>query len=140
MEPDSGMKRRFALSIANVVAAVGFLGAVAYAFIFAQGDDDTPVLAAYTGADDSILVGGGIASFSVEPVRITDDLADALPAQPAPVPGSPRVTGSLRDGAGNLRRIVIGSESVSSLGVRKAALVPDLNTMLGGDEIGRAHV
>lgn len=132
MEPDSGMKRRFALSIANVIAAVGFLGAVAYAFIFVQGSDDTPVLATYTGGDDSIVIGGGVAAFSVEPIRITGDRSGAPAAGQAPIAGAPLVTGSLRDGAGNLRRIIIGSGTGSTLEVRKAALVPDLNTILGG--------
>ncbi|MFV2092026.1 MAG: cell wall hydrolase [Hyphomicrobiales bacterium] len=128
MEPDSGMKRRFALSIVNVVAAVGLLGAVAYAFIFAQGNDNTPVLAAYTGADDTIVIGGGVAAFSVEQVRVTNATRGALPAGKSPV-APPPTTGSLRDSTGTLRRIIIGSDS--ALMVRTAALVPDLNAMLG---------
>ena len=126
MEPESGIKRRTVLGVVNLVAAVGFLGAIAYAFIFTQDDAGGPVLAVNTGS--SIAVGGGTAAFTVETVKIANGLASAVPDQ-----GAPAVTGSAGDRANALRRIVIGapSDATRTRKVSKAAIVPDLNTMLG---------
>ncbi|MHA1524729.1 MAG: cell wall hydrolase [Alphaproteobacteria bacterium] len=116
MEPESGIKRRFVLAVVNVIAAVGFLGAIAYAFIFTQTEDRRPLLAVNT----AIAVGGGKASFSIEPVRISNTQ-----------PGPPATTGSPGAGSADLRRIVISAQPLGLGKVRKAAIVPDFNTMLG---------
>lgn len=154
MEREAGLRRRFVLTIANVVAAVGLLGLMSYAFL--GMDRDAPRIATASGPTLKIRVAEAAPQLTLEEVvqvaplveqprqilrTAIDDTSLRLaerapdPVAPATPRNTPETTGAVTPGAVmasfEMRRVVIGPNGdrqprPAPALVRQASLSPGL--------------